>query len=410
MKLSQLFLKTQKEFPKDETALNAKLLIKGNFIDKLMAGVFSILPLGFRITSKIKNIIREELNALGAEEVFLPALHPRSSWDVTGRWQVMSEIMYQFKDHSGRELGLGPTHEEIVSAVAAKVINSYKDLPRFIYQIQTKFRDEARAKSGLLRSREFTMKDLYSFHADVDSLNEFYEKAKEAYLKIFKRCGLDAILTEASGGAFSKYSHEFMVAADVGEDEINFCSSCRWAQNLEIAEDKTSKCPNCGDVIKRIKAIEVGNIFKLGTKFSEPVGLLYKDSDGESKPVIMGSYGIGIERLMGTIVETHNDENGIIWPESVAPFAVQLVCLGEAKKLADKVYDDLIKAGIEVLYDDREGLSAGEKLKDADLLGMPWRFVVSEKTGSGVEAKKRSEKTAKVLSVKEAIKLLKNEN
>lgn len=411
MKFSKLFLKTHKEFPKDETAVNARLLIKASYAAKLMAGVYSLLPLGLKVAHKIKNIIREEMNALGAEEALFPALHPRSAWEPTGRWEGLAEIMYQFKDHSGREVGLGPTHEEIIAAIAAKIISSYKDLPRFVYQIQTKFRDEPRAKSGLLRGREFTMKDLYSFHEDKKSLDGFYENVKRAYLKIFSRCGLKTILTEASGGVFSKeFSHEFMVPAEVGEDEIIFCSLCHFSQNKEIAKKrKGESCPGCkSGKLDAFKTIEVGNIFKLGTRFSEPLGLFYKDKKGGSHPVIMGSYGIGVERLMGTIVETSHDKDGIIWPASVAPFDMHLVDLGVQKE-ADKAYNDLVKTGLEVLYDDRDGASAGEKLKDADLLGMPWRVVVSEKSASQkkVEIKKRHEKDVKLVPPDQIIKMIK---
>ncbi|MBI2591521.1 MAG: hypothetical protein HYW34_02500, partial [Candidatus Brennerbacteria bacterium] len=265
MRFSDFFLKTQKEFPKDETAINARLLIKANYISKLMSGSYSLLPLGFKVAEKIKNIIREEMNLLGTNELIMPALHPRSSWEPTKRWDGLKEIMYQFKDRGGKELGLGPTHEEIIASVAAKIINSYKDLPRAVYQIQTKFRDEPRAKSGLLRGREFTMKDLSSFHVDKNSLDKFYEEVKKAYTKIFQRCGLKTIITEASGGAFSQeFSHEFMVPAEVGEDEIIFCELCHFSQNTEIAENKAGEvCSGCkGGKLEKLKAIEAGNIFK----------------------------------------------------------------------------------------------------------------------------------------------------
>lgn len=410
MRFSEFFLKTQKEFPKDETAVNARFLIKANYIFKLMSGSYSLLPLGFKVVEKIKNIIREEMNFLGANEMIMPALHPRSSWEPTKRWDGLKEIMYQFKDRGGRELGLGPTHEEIIAAVAAKIINSYKDLPRFVYQIQTKFRDEPRAKSGLLRGREFTMKDLYSFHADKNSLDKFYEEVKKAYIKIFQRCGLKAIITEASGGAFSKeYSHEFMVVSPVGEDEIIFCGLCHFSQNTEIAKDRAADiCPACkSGKLEKLKAIEAGNIFKLGTRFSEPLGLVYKDKNGKENPVVMGSYGIGVERLMAAVVETSHDDNGIIWPESLAPFDVELVDLGE-KKLSGEIYKILVKNGIDVFYDDREEASAGEKLKDADLLGIPWRIVASEKTArqEKAEIKKRNEKFVKLVSLGQIVKII----
>lgn len=413
MRQSTLFLKTQKDPPKDEVAVNAQFLIRANFIHKLMAGVYSYLPLGFRVREKVMNIIREEMNALGSSEMMMPALHPRSIWDATKRWEGMEKVMYQFKDHSGREIGLGPTHEEVVAVLAKTVISSYADLPFSVYQIQTKFRDETRPKSGLLRGREFTMKDLYSFHADDVSLNEFYEESKIAYQKVFSRCGLKSYITEASGGDFSKeYSHEFMIEAEAGEDKLVLCRLCGFAQNREIAKVKDGKsCPKCeSGVIDEINGIEVGNIFKLGTRFSEPVGLLYKDKNGKDKPVIMASYGIGIERLMGTIVEIYHDKKGIIWPESVAPYGVHLIRIGDGnlglQKFADKVYSHLIKVGVEVLYDDREKVSAGEKFFDADLIGLPWRLVVSDKTTveHKVEVKKRDEKDTRLMEIEIFIK------
>jgi prolyl-tRNA synthetase len=417
MRQSRLFFKTQKEFPKDEVAVNAQFLIRANFVQKLMAGVYSFLPLGWRVREKVIKIIREEMNAIGSAEVLMPALHPRSVWDVTGRWKLLGDerkIMYQFKDHSGREVGLGTTHEEIIAEIAKPIINSYADLPLSVYQIQTKFRDEPRAKSGILRGREFTMKDLYSFHADQASLDGFYETVQKAYEKVFKRCGLKAFTTEASGGDFSKYSHEYMVEAEAGEDKILLCRLCGWAQNLEIAEQKSeTPCPHCkSGILEKVKSIEVGNIFKLGTRYSEPVGLLFKDKEGVSKPVIMASYGIGVERVVGTVVEVHHDEKGIIWPEEVAPFQIHLLSIGEGtpelQKFADGIYNQLIDEGVEVLFDDRRGVSAGEKFFDADLVGIPWRAVVSEKTmvQDRVEIKKRSEKNTELVKIQELVKLI----
>lgn len=417
MRQSHLFFRTQKEFPKDEVAINAQFLIRANFVQKLMAGVYSFLPLGWRAREKIINVIREEMNAIGASEILMPALHPRSIWDVAGRWEVGRErkIMYQFKDHSGHEVGLGWTHEEVVADLAKPIISSYTDLPLAVYQIQTKFRDEPRAKSGILRGREFTMKDLYSFHTDQGSLDKFYESVQKAYDKIFKRCGLKAFLTEASGGDFSKYSHEFMVETEAGEDKILICRLCGWAQNTDITKQKSGEpCPRCqSGIIEKVKSVEVGNIFKLGTRYSEPMGLTYKDKDGVSKPVIMASYGIGVERLMGTIVEMHHDGKGIIWPEEVAPFQVHLLTIGEAtpelQKFSDHVYNQLVKDGVEVLFDDRAGLSAGEKFFDTDLIGLPWRLIASEKTmvQDKIEIKKRDSKETKLVKVGEFIKMVK---
>jgi prolyl-tRNA synthetase len=378
-----------------------------------MAGVYSFLPLGFRVREKIMRVVREEMNAIGGEEMLMPAIHPKSVWEPTGRWSVLSPIMYQFKDHSGKEVGLGPTHEEVVTEVAKASIISYADLPKYLYQIQTKFRDEPRAKSGLLRGREFTMKDLYSFHATEDSLSDFYEKAKAAYLKIFSRFELDAYVTEASGGDFSKeYSHEFMVPCPAGEDVIYLCTACRFARNKEIVQGEMGiSCPTCGAPLTETKAIEVGNIFKLGTKFSEAQKLLFRDAESVERPVIMASYGIGIERLMGTIVEAHHDEKGIRWPKESAPFSVHLLSLGKTspalQKFSEEVYSELSKSGIETLFDDT-AQSPGEKLFGADFLGFPWRAVVSEKTNGMIEVKARVSDEAKLLSLQDFIALVRS--
>jgi prolyl-tRNA synthetase len=415
MRQSNLFFKTQKDDPKGELAVNAKLLIRAKFIDKLMAGVFSMLPMGFRVREKIINIIREEMNAVGGQEIIMPALHPRSVWEATNRWNGMSSVMYQFTDENGKEWGLGPTHEEVIAPLAKYGIDSYVDMPKSLYQIQVKFRNEERPKSGLLRGREFTMKDLYSFHADEDSLNEYYDKVTESYHKIFKRVGLGDItyLTFASGGSFSKYSHEFQTLSEIGEDTIYVCEKCNIAVNKEII-DKQETCPKCGNKnLAEKRAIEVGNIFKLGTKFSDPVGLTYTSESGEEKPVIMASYGIGIERLMGTIVEIFHDEKGIIWPQSIAPFQVHLLMIGEPtdnlKKYTEEIYKKLEDSSIETLYDDRSETSAGEKFAEADLIGIPWRLVISEKTlnENKVEIKRRDSKEESLVSLEEAIKTIK---
>lgn len=414
MRQSKLFSRTLKEPPKDEVSVNARLLARAGFISKLMAGVHTFLPLGFRVREKVIGIVREEMDALGASELLMPALHPRAAWDATGRWESMKSVMYQFADQTGKEFGLGPTHEEIVAAIGTHIIFSYADLPVATYQIQTKFRSEQRAKSGLMRGREFSMKDLYSFHADEQSLADFYEGAKRAYLKVFKRMDLTAFVTEASGGDFSKeHSHEFMVETSAGEDETVLCRLCGYAENKEISKLKSgAACPKCpGGVVEHVTTSEVGNIFKLGTRFSEPLNLRYRDKGGSLHPVIMASYGIGIDRLVGTIVEVHHDDKGIVWPKSVAPAAVHLVVLGEDEKVracSEKIYDALMKKGIEVLYDDRVGLSAGEKFTDADLMGIPWRLVVSEKTMAQdkVEVKRRRNGKPELVALKDLPALL----
>lgn len=413
MKQSRLFTKTQKNAPSGETSVNAQLLIRGGFAHKEMAGVYTILPLGWLVLKNIEQIIREEMNAIGGQELFLPSLHPKENWLQTGRWNTMDDL-YKVKDASGREFALGPTHEEIVSPLANKYINSYKDLPFAAYQFQNKFRMELRAKSGILRGREFLMKDLYSFHIDQEDLDKYYEKAKQAYKDIFNRVGIGekTYLTFASGGSFSKYSHEFQTLTDAGEDIIYICEKCSLAINKEI-KDETLICPECGgDKFREEKSVEVGNIFKLGTKYSDPFDLKVLNENGKQVPVIMGCYGIGLQRLMGTIVEIHNDDRGIIWPESVAPFKAHLIEVGsqkpEVKSEAEKIYKKLQEDNIETLYDDREA-SAGEKFADADLIGIPWRIVVSEKSlaGVGVEVKKRAEKESEIVGIDKLLEKIK---
>jgi prolyl-tRNA synthetase len=378
MKQSQLFTKTQRNAPKDETSVNAQLLIRAGFVDKLMAGVYTLLPLGLRVMKKIEQIIREEMNAIGGQEIFMPTLQPKENWLKTGRWDAMDDL-YKIKDKSDREFALGPTHEEIIVPLMKKFVNSYKDLPFSAYQFQNKFRMELRAKSGILRGREFMMKDLYSFHLTEKDLNDYYEKSKTAYFNIFDRAGLkdQTFLTFASGGTFSKYSHEYQTATPAGEDTIYICAKCSLAINKEI-KGEVKTCPECGGKdFREEKAIEVGNIFKLGTKYSAPFDLSVKDEKGEKKTLIMGCYGIGLGRLMGTVAEVYHDEKGLIWPESVAPFQVHILSLNKNKE-AEKLYDELQEKGVETLYDDRE-ISAGEKFADADLIGIPYQIIVSEK-------------------------------
>ena len=407
MRQSEILTKTIKEAPKGEESISAQLLIRAGLIDKLAAGLFSFLPLGWRVHQKIENIIREEMNAVGGEELYLPALHPRAYWEKTKRWQIPE--IFKLKSQSGREFALSWTHEEIITPLAQKFIHSYKDLPKYLYQIQLKMRDELRVKSGLLRTKEFIMKDLYSFHANEKDLDSYYEKIKKAYFKIFERVGLSkyTYLTYASGGAFCEFSHEFQVITPAGEDTIFICPKCKQAVNKEI-KDKVMKCPGCkGKDFYSEKSIEVGNIFKLGAKFSEAFNFNFRDKDGKEKPVIMGCYGIGLGRLLGAIVEIYHDENGIVWPGAVAPAQVHLIALGgkkkttqgKIKKAVEKLYKELLENNIEVLYDDRADKTAGEKFVEADLIGIPYRIVISEKTleKNCVEVKKREDSKVELL-------------
>lgn len=409
MKQSQLFTKTQKNAPKDEASINAQLLIRAGFIDKLMAGVYTYLPLGLCVEKKIENIIREEMNAIGGQEIFMPSINPKENWEKTGRWETLDALVKLGYDEQ-INMALAPTHEEIVSPLAKKFVGSYKDLPKYVYQFQNKFRKEKRAKSGILRMREFIMKDLYSFHTDQKDLDEYYEKATQAYKNVFQRVGLGDLtyLTYASGGSFSKYSHEFQTVSSAGEDTIYICEKCHIAINKEIIEDLKHKCPLCENKeLHEEKAVEVGNIFKLGTKYSIPFDLKYTDEKGEKKDIIMGCYGIGPQRTMGTIVEAFHDNKGIIWPESVAPFKIHLISLEQNEK-AEEIYQELTENNIEVLFDDRD-ISAGEKFADCDLIGIPYRLVISAKSleKGGLELKKRDSEKPEIIKNKEVIKKLK---
>ncbi|OHA20098.1 MAG: prolyl-tRNA synthetase [Candidatus Taylorbacteria bacterium RIFCSPHIGHO2_01_FULL_45_63] len=386
MKQSQLFTKTRKEAPKDEVSKNAELLIRAGFIHKEMAGVYSYLPLGLRVLKNIERIIREEMNALGGQEVLLTTLQNKESWQKTGRFDdAVIDNWFKTKLKNDTELGLANTHEEPLSALLTNFAKSFRDFPLYIYQIQTKFRNESRAKSGIMRGREFLMKDLYSFSRDQKEHDVFYEKAKNAYHKIFTRVGLGGQTYEtfASGGSFAKYSHEFQTVTDAGEDIIYIDEKKRIAVNKEVLAPEVLKELGLEkkDLVEK-KAVEVGNIFSLGTRFSLPLGLFYTDEKGEKKPVIIGSYGIGLGRLMGTVVEVLSDEKGIIWPESIAPFTVHLVSLlgdkVDVRTYADNLYLKLEKSGVSVLYDDRD-LRPGEKFADSDLIGIPNRAIISER-------------------------------
>ncbi len=418
MKQSKLFTKTKKESPADEVSRNAEFLLRGGFVHKEMAGVYSYLPLGLRVLRKIENIIREEMNKVGGQEVLLSSFQPKENWEKTGRWKAMDDL-YKVSDSSGREVALGPTHEEIVVPILKNYISSYKDFlsasPLAIFQIQNKFRMELRAKSGLLRGREFMMKDMYSFHTSKEDFEKFYNNMKNVYKTIFQRVGIGHLtyLTFASGGTFAKYSHEFQTISSAGEDTIYVDEASGTALNKEVLTDEIlSQLNLTKEKLVEQKAIEVGNIFDLKTKYSEPFDLSYTDPKGKKHIVLMGCYGIGLSRLLGAIVEVLSDDKGIIWPESIAPFQIHLLAFGEDEavwKEADKIYDILQKNNIEVLFDDRKENSAGEKFADSDLLGIPLRAVLSARSlkEGGIEIKKRTEEKGKVVSLEDLLILLK---
>ncbi len=406
MKYSQFLIKTRRDSSEQVESINADLLLRGNFVDQLMAGVYTYLPLGIRVIDKISEIIKDEMNKAGGVELFMPTLQPKENWVRTGRWET-EDNLYKFTSfYTKNELALGPTHEEVVMPLMKKYIESYRDLPKYVYQIQNKFRDEKRAKSGILRGREFLMKDLYSFHATQEDLDSYYEVMKQSYRNIFERCGIGekTYLTFASGGSFSRFSHEFQTETEAGEDIIYLCKKCNVAINKEVIEDQKT-CPECGSSnLTETKAVEVGNIFKNKDKYTQAFDVNYTDENGGRQVVLTGCYGIGLGRLMGTVVEVCHDARGIIWPVSISPFSVVLVSLGDDKvrATADKIYKDLLKRGVDVIYDDRNE-SAGTKLADADLIGVPVRIVVSKKTldNDSVEIKLRSSDQAELVRLDE---------
>lgn len=411
MRQTHFFTKTLKNVSTDETSINAQLLLRGGFIYKNSAGVYTLLPLGLRVVDKISEIIRQEMTVIGASEVLMPALVENQYLEKTGRLEVDVGFDVVGKDDHKPRYVLGWTHEEIITDIVSKYIQSYKDLPFGVYQIQTKFRNEKRAKNGLLRGREFTMKDLYSFHATEQDLFEYYEKVRHAYNKVFDRCGLTTYYTLADGGDFTiSNTHEFQVIADAGEDTIFYCDKCKTAENQEVVEQEKKQCEECGGKIQQASSIEVGNIFPLGTKYAEKFGLVYKDQNDKQNSLYMGSYGIGVGRLMATLVEVSSDDKGIIWNKEVAPFQAHIVALGDQSihKHAEELYADLQQKGVDVLLDDREDASAGEKLADADLIGVPARVVVSQKTQeqNGYELKMRAEKDQAIVSKNELYKTL----
>jgi len=415
MRYSNLFSKTTKNFPKDEVALNAQLLIKAGFIYKEMAGVYAYLPLGLRVIEKIKQIVREEMNKVGGSEIIMTALQRKELWEKTDRWSDDKvDVWFKSQLKNGTEVGFGWSHEEPISEMMKNYISSYKDLPIYVYQFQTKLRNELRSKSGIMRGREFIMKDMYSYTTSEEEHQKFYNATIEAYLKVFERVGLGDVtfLTFASGGAFTQFSHEFQTITDSGEDIVYLHREKNIAINKEVL---TNEVINQLDVkreeLEEVKTAEVGNIFSFGATKSNQLDLNYIDDNNASQPVILGSYGIGITRLMGVLVERFADDRGITWPESVAPFKVHLIGLNmeddSIKAKANAVYETLNRMGVEVLFDDRTDTMAGEKFADSDLIGIPYRAVISKRTNEGVELKLRNQKESKNISIEEFIDTVK---
>lgn len=415
MKYSKMFVKTLKSAPAAADTANHRLLVQAGFVRQVMAGVYTYLPLGLRVLQKISQIVREEMDSIGGQEVLMPLLHPSALWKQTGGWDKI-DVLFKVKSRTERDYALAQSNEETVTPLAKEWIHSAKDMPLAIYHINSKFRDELRSKSGILRGREFLMKDMYSFHADQGDFDKFYTQAKAAYLRVFTRLGLTAKATEASGGAFTeKVSYEFEVLTDAGEAPVLYCDKCDYCVNTDDIKTYNlgDECPLChADKLKSAMASEVGNVFDLGQKYSKAFEVTFTDAGGNKQHPIMGCYGIGISRTMGVIVEKFNDERGIMWPASIAPYRVQLVSLNtndEAViKRSDEVYDLLTKAGVEVLYDDRSDVSAGAKLSEADMIGCPVRAVVSTKTAMQVEVKMRNGKEAKLMRIEELIDLCAN--
>jgi len=411
---SQLFTKTRREVPKDEVSKNAQLLIRAGFVHKEIAGVYSYLPLGYSVLKKIEVIIREEMDAIGGQELLLTTLQDPEIWKKSGRWSDDAvDIWFKSKLSNGSDIGIANTHEEPLTNLLKQHVSSHKDLPLYIYQIQNKFRNELRVKSGLLRGREFVMKDLYSFSRNEKEHKAFYERCADAYMRIFERVGIGAVTyrTFASGGSFSKYSDEFQTLTEAGEDTIYLDRNRKIAVNKEVYTDEVLRDLDLSKGnLDEVRAIEVGNIFPLGSRFPEALGLRYKDEDGKERPIIMGSYGIGLGRLIGTVVEVLSDERGIVWPVSIAPYTIHILSVGRkggpAQSEAERLYEILTKSGKDVLYDDRD-VSAGEKFSESDLIGIPNRVIIGDKRmKEGIyECVTRSSGETTMLSQKELLAL-----
>jgi prolyl-tRNA synthetase len=386
MRVSKLFTKTLRDAPSDEVAKNAQLLIRAGFVYKEMAGVYAYLPLGLRVVEKIKQVIREEMNAIESNELIMTGLQRKEVWEKTGRWDdEVVDVWFKTKLQDETELGLGWSHEEPIVEMLKHYVQSYKDLPISLYQFQTKMRNELRAKSGIMRGREFVMKDMYSFHDSAEALDTYYNQTIEAYKRVYDRLGIggDTYVTFASGGAFTKFSHEFQTVCDAGEDTIYIHKQKNIAINEEVIDDAVKELGISRDELEKVKTAEVGNIFNFGTQKTDEIGLYYTDKEGQQQSLYIGSYGIGVTRVMGVIAEKNSDDKGLVWPMNIAPFKVYLVSIGErGVKAADKLYAELTDKGIETLYDDRDE-RPGTKFADAELMGIPLRLTVSDR---GVEA------------------------
>lgn len=383
MRVSQLFTKTSKTAPADEVAKNAQLLIRAGYVYKEMAGAYAYLPLGIRVVEKIKQIVREEMNAIDSNELIMTSLQRKDVWEQTGRWNDdVVDVWFKSKLQDETEVGFGWSHEEPIVEMLKQYIQSYKDLPISLYQFQTKMRNELRAKSGVMRGREFVMKDMYSFHASADDLDAYYNQTIEAYKRVFDRLGLgsDTYVTFASGGAFTKFSHEFQTICDAGEDVIYLHRGKNIAINEEVIDEAVQELGIDRGDLEKVKTAETGNIFNFGTQKTDEMGLYFTDSEGKKRSLYIGSYGIGVTRVMGVVVEKFADEKGLIWPEAIAPFKVYLVRIGGDAAIAhaDELYDELTAKGIEVLYDDRNE-RPGVKFADAELMGIPYRVTVSDR-------------------------------
>jgi len=395
MKQSKTFIPTLREVPSDAEIRSHQFLLRAGFIRQVAAGVYTYLPLAKKVLDKVEGIVRQELEAIGSNELLMPALQPKELWDQTGRWDVYGGELVRLQDRNGRDFALGPTHEEVITEVVRDYANSYKKLPLNVFQIQTKFRDEARPRFGLMRGREFIMKDAYTFHANEESLDEAYQNFVKAYTNIFTRCGLKFRMVEADSGQIGgSQSAEFMALAEVGEDTIVYSTTGNFAANIEVCELPVGAPAPDGGEIAHAKGIEVGHVFKLGTKYSEAMNANFLDENQKKHPIIMGCYGIGISRVLMAVLEQNNDENGMIWPKAIAPYAIHVVAVDMKKadqaEAAERIYEELKAAGFEVLFDDRKE-RPGVKFSDADLIGLPIRLTVGRGIADGlVELKVRA--------------------